>query len=273
MNATNRRRAAKIAQELEKAEERVDQLRLELGQLNSLGSSSQVITSNRRSAFHYSSDDDEEIPEQLRVKVEKPDPNGIARTLAGPEHPAGQKRKRASITNEEEPECLDSSLTAPKKTRLETQQRTSPPILIKPDPDPRTPYRPAATDASPPQQENPPRAIEETNATPNPTLESEAANPSREPTQSPVPRSQYSEFTPFTFKFIISYTNADKTECSFHASTDLAGAMSAFWHLLRRLQGTWEDAAGAGSASRASWRSAGRSGARATKVNENNEIE
>lgn len=62
MNATNRRRAAKIAQELEKAEERVDQLRFELGQLNSLGSSNHV-TSNRRSAFHYSSDDDEEIPE------------------------------------------------------------------------------------------------------------------------------------------------------------------------------------------------------------------
>ena len=181
----------------------------------------------------------------MRIKVEKPDPNGIARTLAGSEHPAGQKRKRASITNEEEPECLDTSLTVSKKTRLGTQQRTSPPILIKPDPDPRPPYRPAATSASPLPQVNSPHTHEETNATPNPAFESESANPSRGPTQSPGPRSQYSEFTPFIFKFIISYTNADKTEYSFHASTDLADAMSAFWHLLRRLQGTWEDAAGA----------------------------
>lgn len=61
MNATDRRRATKVARELEKAEERVDQLRVELGQLKSLDSGNHV-TSNRRAAFSHSSDDDE-IPE------------------------------------------------------------------------------------------------------------------------------------------------------------------------------------------------------------------
>lgn len=62
MNATNRRRAAKVARELEKAEERVDRLRVELGQLNGLDFGN-LVTFNRRSAFSYSDHDDEEIPQ------------------------------------------------------------------------------------------------------------------------------------------------------------------------------------------------------------------
>lgn len=72
----------------------------------------------------------------------------------------------------------------------------------------------------------------------------EPTNDQNAPT-TPPSEPRYAEIEEFDFKLIVSHSNQSGTATEYYNSSDLAGNMKAFWPLVRKLRGEWEDAAGA----------------------------
>jgi hypothetical protein len=162
----------------------------------------------------------------------------------------------------------------PAKKQTATKKHTHPPHVYAPLQD--SPFN-TSRHASPPpaprkkQQSSSFRypgssGISGSDRTNNPTRPSEPTRPKQKKKQSKPPAhtaakaasktaaatkptSAYTEITPFTFKFIVSYaTNLtfDETpEILLHDSASLTDSMSSFWTLLASLRNKWEAKAGA----------------------------